>query len=124
MQYSSATLFEKTMNMYELTLDAKNSPTPYSLETPNLIGQYGLVKTRTGKEDPVTKLFQFESDSSKLDVNQWHHVLKSVPIDYSIPDSVYIKGLAEYKDSAPHTAPETAMQAGQTPERVTDASED
>jgi glycosyltransferase involved in cell wall biosynthesis len=97
-RYSSETLFEKTMHIYYQTIDKKKLTPQYSTEVSDVLGKYGLVKPRAGLGDPVSNIFKFRLDNSRFDDKKWIHILKSVPIDYSIPDTAYIQVLAEQKN--------------------------
>ncbi len=102
-RYSSKTLFEQTMNVYRQAIETRNASPQDSGNVPNLIGKYGLIKTRVGQEDVVSNIFGFDLDYSKFDSEQWSQILKCVPTDYSIPDAAYVQVLAEQRE--PFKAP-------------------
>jgi hypothetical protein len=83
------------MEIYQHVLDGKKSLTQFPIEDPNLIGQYGLNKTRGNQDDTSSNIFKFELDHSKFDIENWRPVLQSTPTDYSIPDPAFVQVLAE-----------------------------
>jgi hypothetical protein len=83
------------MEIYQQVLDGKKSSTQFPIEDPNLLGQYGLNKTRGNQDDTSSNIFKFELDHSKFDIENWRPVLQSTPTDYSIPDPAFVQVLAE-----------------------------
>ena len=112
-RYSSKTLFNHTMNIYQQTTSAKQANQSRlsesadqtiqskqaseqgTIEQPNLIGKYGLVKERVGHEGPSASIFKFEVEALAFDKKQWRQILERIPATYSLPDTAYIQVLAE-----------------------------
>lgn len=97
-RYSSKTLYDLTMNIYQQALETKRSSAQSFEEEPNLFGKYGLIKTRSDQEEAVSNLFKFSVEYSKFDFKKWVNVVRSTPVDYSIPDTSYVKVLADQKE--------------------------
>ncbi|MDQ0190827.1 glycosyltransferase family 4 protein [Alicyclobacillus cycloheptanicus] len=100
-QYASATLFERTMKIYEQVLAGKLSSQTFPIPEPNLTGEYGLVKSRQPDNDHSNaNLFKFSLDHTKLDdIKDWRPVRKRTSVEYAIPDPAFIQVLASHKQA-------------------------
>jgi glycosyltransferase involved in cell wall biosynthesis len=96
-RFSSRTMLQETMKVYQRVMAAKNSSTEYPITTtaPNLTGMYGLSKTRAGQDDHPENIFAFAVDPARYDAKNWSTILQNVPEDYSIPDTAFIKALTQ-----------------------------
>jgi glycosyltransferase involved in cell wall biosynthesis len=95
-RYSAKTLYEKTMDVYLQAIAAKKSTAESTvIETPNLTGNHGLIKTRSNQDDDVKNIFAFQVEPAKFDPQQWSTVLQHVPADYSIPDPAFIRAVTD-----------------------------
>lgn len=99
-RYDSKTLYKKTMRIYQQVLNGRKSSTQFTVEEPDLSGQYGLTKARKLKENTISRLFGFDLDDSDFDFGKWRTIRKKCPTNYSIPDMAFIRVLAGGKQKA------------------------